>query len=72
MSSTNETSDHIATSVEQSALSALPPSPINDSRNCPECNIEMTLLGRIPNNWAHRPIMVYRCYGCDNVISVED
>jgi hypothetical protein len=56
---------------EAPAVSDLPDLPIDAAHRCVECNVGMTLLGRIPNNWAHRPIMVYRCYGCDNVVSVE-
>lgn len=39
---------------------------------CKACGIEMTLLGKIPNNWQHRQIVVYRCFGCDEVVSSED
>jgi hypothetical protein len=38
---------------------------------CKACGVEMTLLGKIPHNWQHPQIVVYRCFGCDDVITAE-
>jgi len=37
---------------------------------CKNCGTSMILLGRLPSIRLRRSVDVYRCYGCDAVVSV--
>jgi hypothetical protein len=48
----------------------VPPKPANKPlRNCEKCNANMEQLGELPSLSIHPAIRIFRCYGCDHVVS---
>jgi hypothetical protein len=44
-----------------------PDEPIEPSRICEKCDLEMTLLGNLPAVELRAAVRVFRCYACNNV-----
>jgi hypothetical protein len=48
------------------------PATLHDRvRICGECGADMKQLGKLPAIARHPAIRVFRCYGCDNVVSEQ-
>jgi hypothetical protein len=47
----------------------LKPADPNPMRICEKCDTVMKQLGELPALSIHAAIKVYRCYGCDHVVS---
>jgi hypothetical protein len=45
------------------------PAGQNPKRICEKCNAAMKQLGELPALSIHAAIKVFRCYGCDHVVS---
>lgn len=41
----------------------------NPPRICDNCNAIMTQLGELPALSIHAAVRIFRCYGCDHVVS---
>jgi hypothetical protein len=40
-------------------------------RNCAKCSTKMIHLSNLPSFRGGAPVRIYRCYGCNNVISED-
>lgn len=39
------------------------------ARRCEKCSADMKQLGELPALSTHAAVKIFRCYGCDNVVS---
>jgi len=46
-----------------------PPHRSHPVRRCEKCSAEMKQLGELPALSIHAAIKVFRCYGCDHVVT---
>jgi hypothetical protein len=59
----------VALMASDNAHGPFDPTGQNPTRICEKCNAVMKQLGELPALSIHAAIKVFRCYGCDHVVS---
>ena len=57
------------TDAKNNGSGGLNPADSNTKRICEKCSAAMKQLGELPALSIHAAIKVFRCYGCDHVVS---
>jgi hypothetical protein len=65
----NATNQKTGVAVMASGNANVPSNPAGQKRICEKCRAEMKPLGVLPAVLDRAAIKVFRCYGCDHVIS---